>query len=432
MNKEDLLIFTSILLFAQGYLFVNVIPPLLGLSIILFLLGLRYSFNPLISCDVEILNKEVIENDEIRFIFKIKNMSKIPLKIRIFGSNDDFFWEVPSLLLNSGEYREAEVKLKPKKKGSFTIKEFILKVCDVYEIYSKDIFIKKEFTVNVYPSIDSIKKGVIRDKNIKLGMDALTSLKIGMRSLEFDSLREYQIGDDIKYIDWKATAKTGELIVREFLREHYGDLYILVDVSREFLKEITSKKSKVDYLSLLISQLAYFFTSKNINFEIIFFDNVKVKKTISNPKIEVIKNFIEELKPSKGIPSLKISFENKINLKFLKFVSPLLKGSISGITLASNKVKPNSSVIIITDIGLRGRELVGVINNLKKKNVKVYVLSLNPILFIDEDRLDEYNIPKLYRRYIEREELIKKITSLCPILDVGPGDLVDNMLEGIK
>ncbi|XRO75228.1 DUF58 domain-containing protein [Methanocaldococcus sp. 28A] len=432
MNKEDLLIFTSILLFVQGYLFINIIPPLLGLGIILYLLAVRFSFNPLVSCDIEILNTDVVENEEIKFIFKIKNKSKIPLKIRILESDDNFFWEVPDLLLNAGESKEIEVKLKPKKKGSFKIKEFILRVYDVYEIYCKDIFIKKEFTVNVYPSIDSIKNGLIRDRNIKLSKDTLTSLKMGIRSLEFDTLREYQIGDDAKYIDWKATARTGRLIIKEFLREFEGNIYILVDVSREFLKEINSKKSKIDYLSLLISQLTYFITSKNINFEIIFFDNVGVKKTISNPKNGVIKNFIEELKSSKGIPSLKISFENKINLKFLKSISPLLRGSISGITLASNKVKPNSSVIIITDIGLRWRELVGVINNLKKKNVKIYILSLNPILFIDEDRLDEYNIPKLYKRFVEREKSLRKISTLCPILDIGPGDLIDNILEDIK
>ena len=193
-----------------------------------------------------------------------------------------------------------------------------------------------------------------------------------------------------------------------------------------------AKKSKVDYLSLLISQLTYFFISKNRHFEMIFFDNVGVKKTIKNLKDTVIKNFIEEIRSSKGIPSLKISFDKKSKLKFLKVISPLLGGSISGIALASNKIKPNSSAIIITDIGLRGRELVRTIDNLKKKNVKVYILSLNPMLFIDEGRLDEYNIPKLCKRFTKREELLRKISALCPISDIGPGDLINNILEDIK
>jgi uncharacterized protein (DUF58 family) len=48
---------------------------------------------------------------------------------------------------------------------------------------------------------------------------------------EFWALREMNPGDDVKNIDWKATARTGKVHVREFLAESYYNLMILYDVS---------------------------------------------------------------------------------------------------------------------------------------------------------------------------------------------------------
>lgn len=49
---------------------------------------------------------------------------------------------------------------------------------------------------------------------------------------EFWGLREMEPGDSFRNIDWKATAKTGEYTVREYLAESYFHLMIVYDVSR--------------------------------------------------------------------------------------------------------------------------------------------------------------------------------------------------------
>ena len=48
---------------------------------------------------------------------------------------------------------------------------------------------------------------------------------------EFWALREMDPADDVKNIDWKATARTGRYHVREYLAESYYNLMILYDVS---------------------------------------------------------------------------------------------------------------------------------------------------------------------------------------------------------
>jgi uncharacterized protein (DUF58 family) len=49
---------------------------------------------------------------------------------------------------------------------------------------------------------------------------------------EFWGLREIEPGDSFRNIDWKATAKTGQYYVREYLAESYFNLMILYDVSK--------------------------------------------------------------------------------------------------------------------------------------------------------------------------------------------------------
>ena len=49
--------------------------------------------------------------------------------------------------------------------------------------------------------------------------------------LEFDQLREYSAGDDIRFIDWKATARSQKFLVRQYFEERNRKIMLMVDVS---------------------------------------------------------------------------------------------------------------------------------------------------------------------------------------------------------
>jgi len=51
------------------------------------------------------------------------------------------------------------------------------------------------------------------------------------RGMEFDSVREYQPGDEIRSIDWNVTARTGRLQVKKFVEERELAVMILLDAS---------------------------------------------------------------------------------------------------------------------------------------------------------------------------------------------------------
>ncbi len=51
------------------------------------------------------------------------------------------------------------------------------------------------------------------------------------RGMEFDEVREYQPGDEVRTIDWNVTARTGKPFVKRFIEEREQVLFFLVDLS---------------------------------------------------------------------------------------------------------------------------------------------------------------------------------------------------------
>jgi uncharacterized protein (DUF58 family) len=51
------------------------------------------------------------------------------------------------------------------------------------------------------------------------------------RGMEFDEMREYQVGDDIRTLDWNVTARTGQLHTKRFVEERELTVMLVVDLS---------------------------------------------------------------------------------------------------------------------------------------------------------------------------------------------------------
>jgi len=69
---------------------------------------------------------------------------------------------------------------------------------------------------------------------LRIRQIALQKRRLRLRGLgrEFESLREYQRGDEIRNIAWPATARRGKLITREFTTERSQQVWIVIDAGR--------------------------------------------------------------------------------------------------------------------------------------------------------------------------------------------------------
>lgn len=72
-------------------------------------------------------------------------------------------------------------------------------------------------------SLESLGSGLLRD------LEGETTQEMSMSDLAFHALREYQPGDDRRYIHWRSSAKAGRLLVRQFLDTRRSHLTMIVD-----------------------------------------------------------------------------------------------------------------------------------------------------------------------------------------------------------
>jgi uncharacterized protein (DUF58 family) len=79
------------------------------------------------------------------------------------------------------------------------------------------------------------------------------------RSMDFDDLREYALGDDVKDLDWKATARSGRPLVKRFVATRQHAVMLVVDTGRSMaaLADAASTKRDVAVLAAgVVAQLA--------------------------------------------------------------------------------------------------------------------------------------------------------------------------------
>lgn len=63
-------------------------------------------------------------------------------------------------------------------------------------------------------------------------LDGATRLMVRGQGTEFDSLREYVRGDDVRSIDWRATARRQDLVVQTWRPERDRRVVIVIDTGR--------------------------------------------------------------------------------------------------------------------------------------------------------------------------------------------------------
>lgn len=64
------------------------------------------------------------------------------------------------------------------------------------------------------------------------------------RGIEFEDVRPYQPGDDVRTMDWKVTARTGEPYIKRYIEEREQFFYLLVDVSASMRHGTNGEKAK--------------------------------------------------------------------------------------------------------------------------------------------------------------------------------------------
>lgn len=112
----------------------------------------------------------------------------------------------------------------------------------------------KQLKLNLKPMLKKFEVFVKRNMTSDLTGGYMTAIK--GRGLEFEGFRPYSINDDASQIDWKATLKSQQTLVKRYVEERSLNVLFVFDVSNSMLFAST-EKLKAEYAAELISSISF-------------------------------------------------------------------------------------------------------------------------------------------------------------------------------
>ncbi len=119
----------------------------------------------------------------------------------------------------------------------------------IYDPFSTSVYRLKyseKAVVTVMPEVEMIKSMRLNIKRTRSIVGDINSRKRGIGT-EFYGIRDYYPGDELKHINWKASARTADrLLTNEYTAERSGDVTILIDARKDSILGPPGK-STIDY-----------------------------------------------------------------------------------------------------------------------------------------------------------------------------------------
>jgi len=147
---------------------------------------------------------------------------------------------------NPGQEKRFPFLLRPVERGEYYFGNIIIYISSLLGFICRRMDIKAEQIIPVYPSFFQMRKFDLIARDAQINEAGTKKLrKLGL-SLEFEHVKEYTRGDDIRIINWKATARKGDLMVNNYLDERSQQVYCIIDKGR-LMKMPFDNLSLLDY-----------------------------------------------------------------------------------------------------------------------------------------------------------------------------------------
>ncbi len=139
-----------------------------------------------------------------------------------------------------------EYSLRPVERGEYIFGHLHIYVMTRIRLVKKRYSFDKSAMVKVYPSFIQMKKYDFLAIDSKLTQFGLKKIRRIGHTMEFEQIKEYVTGDDVRIINWKATAKHGNLMINQFQDQKSQPIYSIIDISRT-MKMPFNEVSLLDY-----------------------------------------------------------------------------------------------------------------------------------------------------------------------------------------
>nr|WP_236778485.1 DUF58 domain-containing protein [Pseudalgibacter alginicilyticus] len=227
----------------------------------LFLLDVLIIFMGKNKLEAERIVPEKFSNsDKNQININIRNHYNINIKLEIIDEIPEQFQIRDFKLkksITSKKSKTITYQLQPFERGEYHFGSLNIYASSILGLIAKRYTFGKNKMVPTYPSFKQLRKFELLNINKNTLQYGLKKVRRLGHTMEFEQIKDYVLGDDLRTINWKATAKKNSLMVNQFQDEKSQTVYSIIDKGR-IMKMPFDKLSLLDYAinaTLIISSL---------------------------------------------------------------------------------------------------------------------------------------------------------------------------------
>lgn len=134
--------------------------------------------------------------------------------------------------LSGGKKTLLSYLLRPVQRGEYSFGQLNCYTSTPIGLVCRRSRFDKEQAVKVYPSFIQMRQYDFLAMDNKIGLHGLKKIRRIGHTMEFEQIKEYVRGDDVRTVNWKATAKQNQLMVNQYQDEKMQPIYSIIDSSR--------------------------------------------------------------------------------------------------------------------------------------------------------------------------------------------------------
>ncbi|WP_150306906.1 DUF58 domain-containing protein [Planctomonas psychrotolerans] len=307
-----------------------------------------------------------------------------------------------------GERRRVELQLTPFRRGERRVTSATVRSIGPLGLWARQATLLAPGVLRVLPPFTSRKHLPSRIARLR-ELDGRTSVQIRGQGTEFDSLREYVRGDDVRSIDWRATARRNDVMVRTWRPERDRRVVVLIDTGRTSAARV-GDEPRIDTAfeaSLLLAALA---TRAGDRVDLLAYDRRVRARVQGATGAELLSRMVDALAPID--PEL---------LEMDWTAAPALVRSVTS---------QRSLVVLLTSIDAAGssRALLSVLPQLTRRHMVVVASVTDPDVLastrVRNDRETVYRAAAAERALLDTARVAAAIRHLgADVVTASPADL---------
>lgn len=244
-----------------------------------------------------ILPEKLSNGDENSVKVDIRNNYNFNINTKIIDEIPFQFQKRDFLIkkdIESGNNTYFEYILEPKERGEYSFGNLNIYINSPIGLVSKRFTFQKDAKLASYPSFIHLRKYELMALQNEFMLGGIKKIRKLGHTMEFEQIRDYVQGDDIRSINWKATSKSSKLMVNQFQDEKSQRIIMLIDKGRT-MKMPFNGLSLLDYSINATMALSHIILNKGDRAGMMTFSKKPENKVIADNKSGQLKKISEAL-----------------------------------------------------------------------------------------------------------------------------------------